>query len=589
MNFPKVPVSLLAAATATVTATAVLPGLLLSPASAAVKAFPGAEGFGTDTPGGRGGTVCKVVNLNDSGAGSLRSCVEATGPRYVVFEVGGTISLNTRITASSPFLTIAGQTAPGDGITLRMNPGAGTDQGTLQIATHDVVIRYLRFRPGNGGAADDSNDAITIYKAGVRNVVVDHSSFSWAVDENVNTYDGSTDITVSNSIIAEGLSNAGHPDGEHSKGMLSGGVDAHNVSIHHNLFVSNVDRNPQVSGVSVADIRNNVIYNYGDGSGGGVTLISSSKGEPRVNWVGNYYKPGPNSNPSRPEFATYNGSTGASHQWYGEGNKRWTSTGDQDARIGEAVGRVTTPFPAAPVTTTSAAQAYEQVLAGAGASRVRDAVDQRLVQEVRSGTGSITDATGPYPALSAGTAAADSDGDAMPDAYESAHGTNPTAPDAVGDVNGNGYDNIEDWFNSLAPGTMSTSVPPAPDGTTTTTSGGAADVTAPAITKKRPTRGAKRVERDANVKVTWTERLRRSTVGKDSVVLRRKGTSERVKATITYLPAKHRIRLDPKRGLARRATYQVVVKDSIEDMAGNAFDARPEPGTQHLRWRFNTR
>ena len=329
----KVPMPLLAAATATVTATAVLPGLLLSPASAAVQAFPGAEGFGTETPGGRGGTVCQVTNLGDSGPGSLRSCVEASGPRYVVFKTGGTISLKNRLTVTNPNLTIAGQTAPGGGITLRMDPSSGTDQGTMQIATHDVVVRYVRFRPGNGGGADDSHDAITIYKAGVKNVVIDHCSFSWAIDENVNTYDESTDITISNSIIAEGLSNAGHPTGEHSKGLLAGGVNAHNVSIHHNLFVSNMDRNPQISGLSVADVRNNVVYNYGDGSGSGVTLISSSKGEPRVNWVGNYYKPGPNSDPNRAEFATYNGSTGATHQWYGDGNMRWTAGGDQPARI----------------------------------------------------------------------------------------------------------------------------------------------------------------------------------------------------------------------------------------------------------------
>jgi pectate lyase len=368
MFLNKYSLPVLAVAATAVTATAVAPQVLTSPVAASTRAFPGAEGFGTDTPGGRDGAVCAVTSLADSGAGTLRSCVERSGPRYVVFKTGGTITLRSRINVTNPYVTIAGQTAPGGGITLRMDPSAGTDQGTLQIATHDVVVRYLRFRPGDGGAADDSNDAITIYKGGVRNVVVDHSSFSWAVDENVNTYDGSTDITVSNSIIAEGLSNAGHPDGEHSKGMLSGGVDAHNVSIHHNLFVSNVDRNPQISGVSVADVRNNVVYNYGDGSGSGVTLISSSKGEPRVNWVGNYYRPGPNSDPNRAEFATYNGSTGASHQWYGDGNMRWTAGGDQPARISsEAVGRVTTPFPAAPVTTTSAAAAYEQVLADAGA------------------------------------------------------------------------------------------------------------------------------------------------------------------------------------------------------------------------------
>lgn len=446
----------------------VAPQIMAAPTTSAyVKAFPGAEGFGTDTPGGRGGTVCKVTNLDDSGPGSLRSCAEASGPRYVVFRTGGTIELQERITITEPFITVAGQTAPGDGITLRMDPDSGTDDGALQVETHDVVIRYLRLRPGDGGSADDSNDAITIYEEGVHDVVVDHSSFSWAIDENVNTYDYAERVTISNSIIAEGLSEAGHPDGEHSKGLLSGGDGAHDVSIHHNLFVSNVDRNPQISGVSVADVRNNVVYNYGDGSGDGVTLLSSSKGEPRMNWVGNYYKPGPDSPAYRAEFATYDGSTGSSHQWYGEGNVRWTPSGVRSARIAEeAVGRVSSPFPAAPVTTTSARRTYTDVLEDAGASLVRDVVDQRLVGEVRNGGGAFKDTAGPYPALAAGTPPTDSDGDAMPDAFEVEHGTDPDVADATGDVNGNGYDNIEDWFSSLEGGQAAVPTPsPGPTST----------------------------------------------------------------------------------------------------------------------------
>jgi len=285
-----------------------------------VRSFPGAEGFGTGTPGGRGGDVCQVTSLADSGAGTLRACIEATGPRHVIFRTGGTILLRDRLIIENPYITIAGQTAPGDGITLRMDPEPGTDHGTMSIKTHDVVIRFLRFRPGDGGNADDSHDALTIYDGDVHDIVIDHSSFSWAVDENVNIYDDASDVTVSYSVIAEGLRDAGHPEGQHSKGMLAGGTDAHNVSIHHNLFVSNVDRNPQISGLSVADIRNNVIYNYGDGSGDGVTLVSSSNGAPQVNWVGNYYKPGPDSPVDRSEFGTYLGSTG----WYGEGNLRWS-------------------------------------------------------------------------------------------------------------------------------------------------------------------------------------------------------------------------------------------------------------------------
>ncbi len=435
---------------------------LSSPAEAVTpKAFPGAEGFGTDTPGGRGGTICQVTNLNNSGTGSLRACVEASGPRVVVFRTGGTINLTDRLLVTNPNLTILGHTAPGDGITLRMAPGSTTDKGTMQIETHDVVIRYVRFRPGDNGSGDDSHDGVQIYKAGVNNVVIDHSSVSWAIDENVNTYDYSTNITVSNSIIAEALSNSTHPEGEHSKGMLSGGVDAHNVSIHHNLFVSNVDRNPQVSGVSVADIRNNVVYNYGDGSGDGVTLISSSKGEPDINWISNYYKPGPDSSTSRAEFATYNGSTGSTHEWYGSGNMRWTSSGNQPARVASgAVGQRSTPFAVPTVTTQPANEAYELVLATAGASKVRDAVDTRLVNEVRNGTGSIKDsASGLYPTLDPGVPPADGDGDGLPDSWElTTGGTTPN-----GDHDGDGYTNIEEWAETLIPGNPTPDPDPTPD------------------------------------------------------------------------------------------------------------------------------
>jgi pectate lyase len=646
-------IALLAGTAAAVAATAVVPQTLPVPAAAAGRAFPGAEGFGTDTPGGRGGQVCAVTNVNDSGPGSLRSCVDLAGPRYVVFRTGGTIVLRTRLNVVQPYLTIAGQTAPGGGITLRMDPASGSDLGTMDVLTHDVVIRYLRFRPGNSGTGGSSDDALTIINPGVYNVVVDHCSFSWAIDENVNTYDGTTDITVSNSIIAEGLNNSGHPLGPHSKGLLAGGVDAHDVSIHHNLFVSNVDRNPQVSGVAVADVRNNVVYNYGEGSGTGVTLLSSSKGQARMNWVRNFYKPGPGSNPDRAEFATYNGTTGATEQWYGEGNARWTPGGILPARVGESVGQVGAPFPAAPVTTTSAEQAYADVLAGAGASRVRDAVDERLVAEVRNGGGSFKDVAGPYPDLAAGTPPVDSDGDGMPDAYEDAKGTNPKSADATGDLDGNGYDNIEDWFNSLlndrppagafainggAARTRSAAVllglaapEPTPDlmrfkndgagwspwvryaatATWRLKPGDGArtvwaqfvyagqrpsapvsddillDGTAPEAKRVEPARGATGIRKDATIRVKSTEALDPSSVDGHSVVLK-EGSSRKVGSTVTYVPAKHKIVLDPRSRLAGQTTYKVKVKTTVEDLAGNPLDAKPGHGAQPLKWKFRT-
>lgn len=489
---------------------ALLMGMLLAVAttqparSAHLKVFPGAEGYGTDTHAGRGGTVCQVTNLNDSGAGSLRACVAMSGPRTVIFRTGGTINLQSRITVTNPDISILGQTAPGDGITLRMAPGSATDQGTMQVETRDVLIRYLRFRPGNPGNADDSHDGIQIYKAGVNNVVVDHSSVSWAVDENVNTYDESNNVTVSWSIISEALSNAGHPDGEHSKGMLSGGVNAHNVSIHHNLFASNVDRNPQVSGVSTFDIRNNVLYNYGDGSGNGTTLISSSKGNPVGNIVNNYYRKGPSSPSSYPDWALYSGSNGCVHQVHAAGNKHDETGTVTNATRGsgcDSTPTVATPFATPPVTTTTAEQAYADVLASAGASLVRDAVDQRIVSEVQNRTGSFKDdAATLYPTLNPGTPPADSDGDGLPDSWE--NGGGGTTPN--GDQDGDGYTNIEEWANSLVGG--GGPPPPPPTNQAPSVSAGADQtVTLPASANLDGTVTDDGLPSGSTVTQTWTK------------------------------------------------------------------------------------
>jgi pectate lyase len=437
------------------TATLLVTGSTATPTTVAtapvaergLKAFPGAEGFGTDTPGGRGGLVCQVTNLDDAGPGSLRHCTSRPKPRTVMFRTGGTITLKSRLWIRHPYLTIAGQTAPGGGITLRTDPSYGKQ--AMLITTHDVVIRYLRFRPGLSEDPTESRDALTIYKPGSEDIVIDHASVSWGSDEVLNTYDYSNRITVSWSIISEGLD-----DEEHSKGILAGGVDAFNVSFHHNLIATHDDRCPQISGVAVADLRNNVVYNCGDGSGEGTTLISSSNGDAQVNWVNNFYKPGPITPPDRPEFAMYEGDTGKTQLWYGAGNRRWTPDGLADARVASGFewGRVSEPFPAPPVTTMRVARAYREVLARAGASRPRDEIDRRIVADVRDGTGQLIDDeadVGGFPTLAEGTPPPDSDGDGMPDGFETAHGTNPLLADASLDADGNGYTNIEDWFNGL--------------------------------------------------------------------------------------------------------------------------------------------
>lgn len=222
-----------------------------------VPIFPGAEGFGVATPAGRGGAVYKVSNLNPSGDGSLKACIDAKGPRVCVFEVSGYIELTDEMGIYEPYLTIAGQTAPSPGITIR---GAG-----LIIFTHDVLIQHLRIRVGDNqqGPDPDNRDAIGL-NAGfgeVYNVVIDHCSFSWATDEVVSAwYAGVHDITISNSIISEGLYHSIHPTGYHSTGLIIG-PHGKNITIINNLFAHNSDRNPLIMGDSSTVIMNNVMYN----------------------------------------------------------------------------------------------------------------------------------------------------------------------------------------------------------------------------------------------------------------------------------------------------------------------------------------
>lgn len=193
-----------------------------------VKAFPSAEGFGARTVGGRGGRVIEVTNLNDSGPGSFREAVAAKGPRTVVFRTGGTITLLSSITVINPYLTIAGQTAPGAGITLKNHPT--NERSPLSIRTHDVIVRYIRSRPGPAATPTSTLDGIqtvgpdrlngtTVGPTNVYNIIIDHCSVSWAVDENLQV-SGTRDTTIQWNIIAEGLYKSVHPKGPHSRGLL---------------------------------------------------------------------------------------------------------------------------------------------------------------------------------------------------------------------------------------------------------------------------------------------------------------------------------------------------------------------------------
>lgn len=415
---------------------------------APLPAFPGAQGFGANTPGGRGGRVLFVTNLNDSGPGSLRAACDARGPRIVVFRVGGTIALKSPLTVKNPYLTIAGQTAPGDGICLR--------DYTFGVATHDVVVRYLRSRLGDVTAQE--SDCIDFYN-GARNSIFDHCSATWSIDECLSLSGNVQACTIQWCLIGESLNASKHHKGPHGFGSLSRANGP--ISWHNNLWIHNNARNPRLGDnygrppYPTFDVRNNVIYDFG-GTASGLT-----QGKLHVNYVNNYIRPGPSS--TAPTPITVGAPSDLQYYITGnvyDGHPRFTADNalffhPVEIRGQRQVHTVDQPFAAAPVTTVAADQALEQVLAGVGASApVRDAVDARLVNDVRNRTGHIIDSqtqVGGWPALRSGAAPVDSDNDGMPDTWETAHGLNPHDPsDANADRDHDGYTNVEEYLNSLA-------------------------------------------------------------------------------------------------------------------------------------------
>ncbi len=409
--------------------------LALSSASFALPAFPGAEGFGSDTPGGRGGTVHEVTTLADAGPGSLREAIMAEGPRIVVFRVGGTILLQRPLPIRNPNLTIAGQTAPGDGITLRN----GSNQRTpLYVAADDVVIRHLRIRPGPGHAPD----GISIGSGD--GIVIDHCSISWAVDENLAAAGVARNVTVQWSITSEALHDSTHKKGPHSMGdLIATGGD---VTLHHNLYAHNDERNPRIGGSGkTVDFVNNVIYNFGFIAG-----RLSAQGPIGMNYVGNVVRPGPNSNREAHAFMM---AEPYPVTLYADRNvlppKGLIAKGSRVIVVDER-------YPAPPVTTSSPRDAYEAVLRSAGATLPRrDAIDARVIQSVRDGDGRVIDhpdEVGGWIDAQGGPAPADSDHDGMPDLWEARHGLDPADPaDGPRDRDGDGYTNVEEFLNATDP------------------------------------------------------------------------------------------------------------------------------------------
>lgn len=418
-------------------------------AAARFPAFPGAEGFGSTTPGGRGGKVIFVTNLNDSGQGSLRDACEAEGPRVVVFRVSGLVTLVTDIVVKNPYLTIAGQSAPGDGICLR--------NYTFVIATHDVVVRYLRSRLGD--LSGQQADSITLV-AGAQNVILDHCSATWSVDEGLSLAGKVSNVTVQWCLIAEALNHSKHAKGPHGYGSLSRANGP--VSWHHNLWAHNNARNPRLGDdygrppYPTFDVRNNVIYDYGEIASG------LTQGVLKVNYVGNYIRPGPSSKASTPiRIGAPSDLSFFIRDNVFEGNSGLTADNSQffdpitiDGK--RQVQTVAEAFVVQPVKTTSAQIAYESVISKVGASLPhRDSVDARIIAEVRNRGGSIIDSqqqVGGWPELKSAVAPADSDADGMPDSWERRYGLNPLDPaDGSTDNDKDGYTNLEEYLNNTNP------------------------------------------------------------------------------------------------------------------------------------------
>ena len=433
-----------------------------SRAEVGLPAFPGAEGFGSTTRGGRGGRVIEVTNLNNDGQGSFREAVYADGPRIIVFRVGGIVDLHGGISIRNPYITIAGQTAPGDGICLK--------NGVFHIGTHDVVVRHLRVRPGDGpgGGNPENRDCIDVSGDGdkVYSIVVDHCSFSWGLDENVATWYGPRDVTFQWCITSESLHDSLHPKGPHGMGMILGSQD-NTITIHHCLLAHNNGRNALIGdtgknkGPSLVDFRNNVIYNHGRFS------CSNVRGTTRINYVGNYIKMGPDGSQESPRGCNFSASD--EQLLYVKGNL-WPGMPEDETDdalvLGAVLGPNRTPPPqrfVAPqpisvpfVTTESATDAYESVLRHVGATLpVRDVVDARVIEEARRGDGRIIDTqadVGGWPVYASAEPPADSDHDGMPDDWEQKHGLAPDDPnDGAEDLDGDGYTNVEEYLNTTDP------------------------------------------------------------------------------------------------------------------------------------------
>ncbi len=454
--------------------------LLICPAGsiqAQELAFPGAEGFGKYATGGRGGQVLKVTNLNDSGTGSLREAIEEDFPRIIIFEVSGTIYLKSRLRIKNGDVTVAGQTAPGQGITLA--------HYNFYVEAENVIIRHIRSRLS--AAANQEDDAFNCI--GCTNVIVDHCSFSWSTDEVASLYHNKR-LTLQNCIVAESFHNSIHEKGSHGYGGIWGGDS---VSFHHNLIMHNTSRNPRMHGArwysdweEHVDFRNNVIYNWAGNSiyGGEPSEVDGSP--VYINIVNNYYKYGPATGSSiedrimDPDADSQYGYG----SYYIDGNyvyeypettaDNWLGVDNVGSSVKEAI-KSDSPFAYDITTIHTAEEAYAYVLENVGATiPYRDTIDRRMVYELENGValcgGAYGDNTGivdnladvgGYPTLFSSPTLKDSDNDGMPDTWENSMSLDPNDPSDVHTIpDGESYPAIELYINSITASTHEFILPP---------------------------------------------------------------------------------------------------------------------------------
>lgn len=435
-------------------------------------AFPGAEGFGKFTTGGRGGKVMIVENLNDNGPGSFREAAEANYPRIIVFAVAGTIHLQQKIIIKSN-ATIAGQSAPGEGICF-------ADKSVV-LGGDNIIMRFLRFRLGDkfqrGGKVDGNggDDAFGGFKR--KNIIIDHCSFSWSTDEAFSIYAGDS-MSVQWNLIAEPLNYSYHFEQgdtdyeQHGFGAIWGGVHA---SFHHNLFAHCNSRTPRFNGIrhtkeENCDYSNNVIYNWG-----GNNVYAGEGGN--YNIINNYYKPGPSTKKSSlNNLATpYRRKDISFGKWYVngnmmEGNQLLSKDNSLGVHLNEPLPEdkfenvcIKTPFAFMSTKIQDADQAYKDILSDVGCRfPARDTLDNRILNDVKNGTGRLIDVQGGFPhgtsfeqtenawpSLHSGKSIEDADSDGMSDTWEKEKGLNPLQNDASLFQLSKQYTNVEVYLNQL--------------------------------------------------------------------------------------------------------------------------------------------